>query len=262
MQRGFPCSVNSTKLPFSQLLLRLLARLSSSQPWASLPLKQRGEGGGDCVSAPVLFMVQRQRSQPSPALSSLTHSFINETDESAKSRHWIRRWQRTQSGVHACAYRHRHKPADSCTMLTAAGAKHKYSLSKHPQMFPCAGILQSIQSVSVVISITYSMLLLRLAEVRSSLCLNTAEADFCTKEHLWGLWGQVSFLSQSKTDWGINRSKGLSKVIQEDCSRCKIWPPANSRHYSCSHSRESCTVGHVLNCLSFQLKCTTLKNNG
>lgn len=104
---------------------------------SELSLKQRGEGGGgDCVSAPVLFMVQRQRSQPSPALSSLTLSFINETDKSAKSRHWIQRWQCTQSGVHACTYHHRQKPADNCTMITAAGAKHKYSLSKHTQMLP------------------------------------------------------------------------------------------------------------------------------
>lgn len=70
-----------------------------------------------------------------------------------------------------------------------------------------------------------------------------------------------SFLSHTKTDWGINRSKGLFKVIQEDCSRRKIWPPANSHHYSCFHRRENCTMGHVLKCLSFKLKCTTLKNN-
>lgn len=87
MQRRFACSVKSTKLPFSSLLLRLLVRLSSSQLWARLSVKQRRKGGGDCVSAPVLFMVHLWRSQPSPALSSLTHLFINERDESVKSRH-------------------------------------------------------------------------------------------------------------------------------------------------------------------------------
>lgn len=61
-----------------------------------------------------------------------------------------------------------------------------YSSSKHTQTLPHAGILQSIQSVSIVISIIYSKLFLELAEIRPLLCPNTAEAHLCTREHL--LW--------------------------------------------------------------------------
>lgn len=52
-----------------------------------------------------------------------------------------------------------------------------YSLSKHTQMLPRAAVLHSIQSVSVVINIIYSKFFLELAEIKPSLCPNTAEAD-------------------------------------------------------------------------------------
>lgn len=62
-----------------------------------------------------------------------------------------------------------------------------YSLSKHTQMLPCTDILQSTQSLSLVIGIIYSKLFLVLAEIRPSSCPNTAEADLCTREHLFWL---------------------------------------------------------------------------
>lgn len=80
-----------------------------------------------------------------------------------------------------------------------------YSLSKHTEILAHARVLQSIQSISAVISIISSKLFLELVENRPSLCPNTAEADLYIREHLlWlqeqGLQGQISFLSFTQQD--------------------------------------------------------------
>lgn len=131
-------------------------------------------------------------------------------------------------------------------------------------MLPHTGVLESIQSVSAVI--VYRKLFLVLSEIRPSLCPSTADTNLCTREHLLrpckskGCEEEFpSSLFYTKTDWGTNRSKGLSKVSQEGCCKRESWPPANLRHCSYSHTGESCTTGHILKHLSFKLKCTTLK---
>lgn len=189
MQRGFPCSVKSMKLPFSQLLLRLLVRLSSSQLWARLSVKQHREGGGDCFSPCALYgSTVKESAQPSPLLP---HPLIH------KGKRWECQKQTLNMEIAMHTERCSHPIptiTDTNQQITALWSQQlvqspntaAYSSSKHTQTLPHAGILQSIQSVSVVISIIYSKLFLELAEIRPSLCPNTAEAHLCTREHL--LW--------------------------------------------------------------------------
>lgn len=262
MQRGFACKVKNTKLPFSLLLLRLLVKLSSSQLWARLSVKRRRKGGGDCVPAPVLFMAHLWRSQPSPALSSPTHSFISKTDESAKSKHRIQRLQSTRRvfpAIPTSTHTDRQRTALWSQQLVQRPNPAASSLSKHTRMLPNAGVLKSIQNVSVVISIIYSKLFLELE--RSDHYIQTQQKVISAKgiifycERARAVRGGSAFLSRlhSQTDGGINRLKGLSKVVQvvqEGCSRRKRQPPANSQHYPYSHRSESWAVGYVLNCLT------------
>lgn len=89
MQRGFACNVKSTKLPFSSLLLRLLVKLVLL-PAVSKPVRETAQERRRrlCFSSRALYGSSvKESAQPSPALSSLTHSFIRDRDESAQSRH-------------------------------------------------------------------------------------------------------------------------------------------------------------------------------
>lgn len=54
-----------------------------------------------CSSSCALYSTTAKESSQ-PALSSRTHSFINERDDSARSRHWTQRWERTRSCSHPC----------------------------------------------------------------------------------------------------------------------------------------------------------------
>lgn len=73
--------------PFSQLLLRLLEAVLL--PAGSTAVGETLSGGRRrlCLISSVLYgTTVKESSQPSPALFSLTHSFINKRDDSAKGR--------------------------------------------------------------------------------------------------------------------------------------------------------------------------------
>lgn len=242
------------------------------QLWARLPVKQCREGGGDCVPAPVLFIVQLQRSRVSQPSPLLPHPLI----------HKWKRWQcqkqtlNTEMGTHTelltplpttAGTTGRHRAA-----TTAAGAKqllratylstHRCCLVQAVYSHRVHRALQSIQSISAVIGVIYSKLFLVLTEIRPSLRPSTAQAELCTRELLpcmckSKVWeGAFSFLLHSKRDWGINKLYSLSKVIQEDCSRCRSWHAADSYRCSYSHTGESCPSDCALTCPSLTLKGT------
>lgn len=101
MQRGFPCGVKSTKLPFSQLLLRLVVRLSSSQlSEAGRETAQGRRRRRLCFSSCALGgSTAKESAQPSPLLS---HPLIH------KRKRWVCQEQtlNTETATHTepCSY--------------------------------------------------------------------------------------------------------------------------------------------------------------
>lgn len=156
MPRGFACNVKSTKLPFSLLLLRLLVRLSSSQLWARLSVKQCREGGGDCFSSCASYGSSvKESAQPSPLLP---HPLIHKWErwecqkqalnmETAKYTEWC-------SQPSPPAHTRTSRAALWLQQLVQRPNPAASSLSKHMQMLLHAGYWKVYRVLVLLVSFT------------------------------------------------------------------------------------------------------------